>query len=442
MQESTSNDPDVESPFIPNWLSLPEYVLEKVILQLDWPSTVICSQVCKYWNEFIKKLKIETRIEHNWFNSSPSLEQEYVRLEFHNNPSDTMNAEILLIGENITVIKREVKDESGKKLLKSQVQVTDVSHHDGESNIWTIDVSMRGACFYAEVDDVEVTETLIVLKCHVDLSLNEECSFYFLDIWSRKGRRHISILKAMEMDLCSKSIILIHDGKQLSTVEVKEDESLLTTFYTTRTTPRRIVEAEEIMIHDFKVPYALIETSRQDDTETKLVLYEMNTEKAKLEEKFCVHISGGAGDAADIVSNYITYCQRNLISVMDLLGNRILRVKADPFFQPPSIQSGKMMFFESFNEELAKLHVFDMSTVMENYNKNGELVCSSRQHESESSFKSRSISLEARYLLLDQYSVIFEEADKASVTIYTSSYDEMVVLKSKLSFWNGKESPM
>ena len=100
------------------------------------------------------------------------------------------------------------------------------------------------------------------------------------------------------------------------------------------------------------------------------------------------------------------------------------------------------MFFESFNEKLAKLHVFDMSTVMENYNKNGELVCSSRQHESEFSFKSRSISLEGRYLLLDQYSVIFEEADKASVTIYTSSYDEMVVLKSKLSFWNGKESPM
>ena len=101
-REVAPHSNDEEPPLIPDWLSLPSsVVLEKIFLQLDWPSTVNCSRVCQTWNEFIKELNIETKIDRNWFNSSPSLDQEYIRLEFHNNPSDTIYAQILHIKEDI-----------------------------------------------------------------------------------------------------------------------------------------------------------------------------------------------------------------------------------------------------------------------------------------------------------------------------------------------------
>ena len=120
-----SND---ESTFIPNWLSLPAYVSEMVILQLDWSSTLNCRRVCKDWNELIEGLNIEKRIENNWFNSSPSLDQEHIHLEFHNNPLNTIRTGILYIGEDVRVIIR--KEESGRMNLKSQIQVIDESQDE------------------------------------------------------------------------------------------------------------------------------------------------------------------------------------------------------------------------------------------------------------------------------------------------------------------------
>ena len=159
-----SQSSDDESPSIPDWLSLPNDVLEMVLLQLDWPSTIKCRRVCKDWNEFIKGLKIETKIERNWFNSSPTLYQEYIRLEFRNNPSDTNEAGILHIGKDIIVIIRHVEVDAGQRIKMSQIQVTDESYHDTDSKTWTIDVSVRGVSSFAKVRYVEVTDTLIMLR--------------------------------------------------------------------------------------------------------------------------------------------------------------------------------------------------------------------------------------------------------------------------------------
>ena len=65
------------------------------------------------------------------------------------------------------MIQLDVKDESGteKRTQKSQIQVTEESHQNMESNTWTVDVSMRGASNCTHVDGIEVTETLISLKC-------------------------------------------------------------------------------------------------------------------------------------------------------------------------------------------------------------------------------------------------------------------------------------
>ena len=83
--------------------------------------------------------------------------------------------------------------------------------------------------------------------------------------------------------------------------------------------------------------------------------------------------------------------------------------------------------------------MFDMKSVMENYAKNGELVCSSSQHESESSFKSRSICLDKYSLPEWDVSFIDTDTDKASISIFAWWRSEMFALKSKLSFWNGKD---
>ena len=97
-----------------------------------------------------------------------------------------------------------------------------------------------------------------------------------------------------------------------------------------------------------------------------------------------------------------------------------------------------MFFEEKFYNELTKLHVFDMNSVIENYDKNGELTCSSSEHERKSSFKSRSICLEDMDISNNDDMTICK--DKASVSIYTFDNTDMDALKSKFSFWNGKEN--
>ena len=460
-----SND---ESTFIPNWLSLPAYVFEMVILQLDWTSTVNCRRVCKDWNELIEGLNIEKRIENNWFNSSPSLDQEHIHLEFHNNPPNTIRAGILYIGEDVRVIIR--KEESGRVNLKSQIQVIDESqdnHPDGKT--WTIDVSLRGTCSFADILGIEVTETLVVLKCTVNLSPTANDlpvkGTDFLDIWSRKGRSHISVVMMNSMDMndvgyvkCSKSTILIfeEDTAQFSTIEVRDDESMKTTTYIT---PTRLLEADDIEIKDFKPPYALIETHGQEYfTTTGLVHCEIITEEAKMEEKLFVDISKGHGATiydAKMISNYITYCQclpSPSFNVMDLNGNNILTLKLFPIPIGPSniilenifFQSGKLMFIEGEEEryiitKLVKLHVFDINSLVDNYEKNGKLMCSPGDHESQTEFKSRSVSLQSQNISYnddtadDEVTII---SDKVSVSLYISSRSEMVARKYKLSFWN------
>ena len=102
--------------------------------------------------------------------------------------------------------------------------------------------------------------------------------------------------------ICSKSSILIYDEnlRQFSTLDVRDDNSLKTTTYTT---PTRLMEEveREIMFRDFKMPYALIETS------TKFVLYEMITGEAKMEEKLCLPPLDVK--SVEIISNYIIYCK-------------------------------------------------------------------------------------------------------------------------------------
>ena len=136
---------------------------------------------------------------------------------------------------------------------------------------------------------------------------------------------------------------------------------------------------------------------------------------------------------------------------MDFLGNRILTlVDQEPLdiamWSDHFFQSGKLVFFEmNTNVKFAKLHVFDMQSVSEEYEKNGEVMCGSSDHESQASFKSRSISIEHRNFRYnddnDEVSIL---TDKASVTLYV--YDttdmRMVARKSKFSFWNGKENPI
>ena len=135
---------------------------------------------------------------------------------------------------------------------------------------------------------------------------------------------------------------------------------------------------------------------------------------------------------------------------MDFLGNRILTVEVDPsnplddVFLNHFFQSGKFVFFEtSYCDLLAKLHVFDMNSVNEDYEKNGELICSSSGHESQTSFKSRSICIKHRnfrYTNSDYLGTIL--ADKDSVSLYAYGRKDLVARKSKLSFWNGKENPI
>ena len=134
---------------------------------------------------------------------------------------------------------------------------------------------------------------------------------------------------------------------------------------------------------------------------------------------------------------------------MDLLGNRILTVTVDPnplntshpVFVHPFFQSGRMMFFEEkLYNEFTKLHVFDMNSVIEYYDKKGELMCLSSEHESQFSFKSRSICVEELDFHSQDYVTIYQ--DKASISIYTYKPAKMGALKSKFSFWNGKDNPI
>ena len=224
------------------------------------------------------------------------------------------------------------------------------NHPDGKT--WTIDVSLRGTCSFADILGIEVTETLVVLKCTVNLSPTANDlpvkGTDFLDIWSRKGRNHISVK-------CSKSTILIfeEDTAQFSTIEVRDDESMKTTTYIT---PTRLLEAEDREIKDFKPPYALIEThghGLEYFTTTGLVNCEIITEEAKMEEKLFVDISKGHGATiydAKMISNYITYSQclpSPSFNVMDLNGNNILSLRLFPIPIGPSNIILANIFFQS-----------------------------------------------------------------------------------------------
>jgi len=110
-------------------------------------------------------------------------------------------------------------------------------------------------------------------------------------------------------------------------------------------------------------------------------------------------------------------------------------------------KSDHIIFIRGCNHHLAKLVLAPslMFPVSEEYEKNGEVMCGSSDHESQASFKSRSISIEHRNFRYnddnDEVSIL---TDKASVSLYV--YDttdmRMVVRKSKFSFWNGKENPI
>ena len=217
------------------------------------------------------------------------------------------------------------------------------------------------------------------------------------------------------------------------------------------------MDADRIMMSFFNFPYALLVTYglNYDTSPIELVLYEMVTGEEKLEEKFCDRKIGSFGYAAMISNNYIIYyLKRSFLkrsfSVMDFLGNRILTVELDPLnalsysFEHHFIQSGKLVFFElNSGEKLTKLHVFDMKSVNEVYEKKGEVMCSSSGHDSQTSFKSRSISIKDRnfrYTYDDDDVKI--RSDKASVSLYVYDDTEMVARKSKFSFWNGKENPI
>ena len=134
---------------------------------------------------------------------------------------------------------------------------------------------------------------------------------------------------------------------------------------------------------------------------------------------------------------------------MDLNGNNILTLKLFPIPIGPSniilenifFQSGKLMFIEGEERyiitKLLKLHVFDINSLVENYEKNGELMCSPGDHESQTEFKFRSVCLQGQNISYnddtdDEVTII---SDKVSVSVYVSSRSEMVARKYKMSFW-------
>ena len=195
-------------------------------------------------------------------------------------------------------------------------------------------------------------------------------------------------------------------------------------------------------------------------TTTGLVHCEIITEEAKMEEKLFVDISEGLYaiiSDAKMISTYITYCKclsfnfksSPSFNLMDLNGNNILRVSPyDPsniHLENTFFQSGKLMFIEGKSYQgnrystikLDKLHVFDINSVMEKYEKDGELMCSLSDHESQTSFKSRSVCLkdtdQANISYSDDVTII---TDKVSVSLYVSSRADLFARKLKLSFWN------
>ena len=116
-------------------------------------------------------------------------------------------------------------------------------------------------------------------------------------------------------------------------------------------------------------------------------------------------------------------------------------------------QSGKLMFIEGKGDyegnevyegystiKLDKLHVFDINSVVEKYEKDGELMCSLSDHESQTSFKSRSVCLkdtdQANISYSDEFDDVTIITDKVSVSLYVSSNADLFASKLKLSFWN------